>query len=162
TTVNSYVNAVRDERGERVRKVRALLDKIPKNRRYRIRKDDVSAAGGLYSPLMQTYYSYLYTMDARSWPSGRSLPVIVNEALFGVPLAVHHIFPKNFMVNLDWPLDRLNTAANYAILSQADNASLSDQGPFDSWRALRQNQRECASTQLCFTASDSLLHPEAY
>jgi hypothetical protein len=66
------------------------------------------------------------------------------------------------MADRDIPIDRLNTAANYALLSQADNATLSDQGPFDSWRNLRQNQRDCASVQLCFTASDNLLRPEAY
>lgn len=162
TTVNGYVNAVRDTRGDRVKRLRALLDKIPKNRRYRIRKDDVAAASGLYSPLMQTYYAHLFAIDAKSWPSGRALRDIVREALAGDPLAVHHIFPKKYMADLDTPMERLNTAANYAILSQADNASLSDQGPFDSWRNLRQNQRDCASVQLCFTASDNLLRPEAY
>jgi hypothetical protein len=162
TTVNGYVNAVRDTRGDRVKRLRALLDKIPKNRRYRIRKDDVAAASGLYSPLMQTYYARLFAIDAKSWPSGRALRDIVREALAGDPLTVHHIFPKKYMADLDTPMERLNTAANYAILSQADNASLSDQGPFDSWRSLRQNQRDCASVQLCFTASDNLLRREAY
>ncbi len=162
TTVNGYVNAVRDTRGDRKKRMRALFEKTPKNRRYKIRKEDVTAASGLYSPLMQTYYAYLFSLDAKSWPSGRSLRDILSEGLAGDPLAVHHIFPKKYMADLDTPLDRLNTAANYAILSQADNASLSDLGPFDSWRSLRQNQRDCASVQLCFTASDNLLKPQAY
>jgi hypothetical protein len=111
---------------------------------------------------MQVYYAYLLSIDAKSWPSSRSLRDVVNEGLAGDPLAVHHIFPKKYMADLDTPVDRLNTAANYAILSQADNASLSDLGPFDAWRSLRQNQRDCAAVQLCFAASDNFLRPEAY
>lgn len=162
TTVNGYVNAVRDTRGDRARRLRSLFERTPKNRRFKIRKDDIASATGLYSPLMQTYFAYLFAIDAKSWPSGRSLRDVVGEELSGDPVAVHHIFPKKFMADLDVPIDRLNTTANYAILSQADNASLGDQGPFDSWRSLKQNQRDCASVQLCFTASDSLLRPDAY
>lgn len=162
TTVNSYVNAIRDTPGDRLKRLRALFERIPKNRRFKVRKEDVLAASGLYSPLMQIYHAYLFAIDAKSWPSCRALRDIVGEALSGDPLAVHHIFPKKFMADRDIPIDRLNTAANYAILSQPDNASLSDQGPFDSWRSLRQNQRDCASVQLCFTASDNLLRPEAF
>jgi hypothetical protein len=39
---------------------------------------------------------------------------------------------------------------------------LADRDPFDAWRALKSNQRDCASTQLCFVASEHLLRPEAY
>jgi hypothetical protein len=162
TTVNSYVNAVRDTPGDRVKRIRALFEKIPKNRRFKIRKDDVLASSGVYSPLMQVYYAYLFASDARSWPSGRALRDIVGEALTGDPLAVHHIFPKKFMADRDVPIDRLNTVANYALLSQSDNASLGDQGPFDSWRNLLENQRECASMQLFFTASEGLLRYDAF
>jgi hypothetical protein len=111
---------------------------------------------------MQTYLAYLYANDAKSWPSGRQLKHVLHEALPSDPLAVHHIFPKKFMQDLDFPVDRLNSAANYAILSQPDNAELSDRDPFDVWRTLRANQRECASQQLCFVGKDELLKPEAY
>ena len=66
------------------------------------------------------------------------------------------------MQSRDFPIDRLNTVANYAILSQADNAELSDRNPFDAWRDLKPNQREYASAQLCFVASEDKLRPEAY
>jgi hypothetical protein len=49
-----------------------------------------------------------------------------------------------------------------AILSQDDNATLSAQGPFDSWRGLCPNQKECASLQLCFTAKEKLLLHAAF
>ena len=46
----------------------------------------------------------------------------------------------------------MNTVANYAIISQADNAELTGRDPFDVWRSLKPNQREWASTQLFFIA----------
>ena len=81
TTVNSCVNAVRDTLGEHPKRFRALFDRIPKNRRFKIRRGDVLAAAGLYSPLMQAYHAYLFAIDAKSWPSGRALRGIVGEAL---------------------------------------------------------------------------------
>jgi len=162
TTVNSYVNAVRDTRGDRSRKVRALFDRIPKVRKYRISKNDVQSSSGLYSPLMQVYLAYLIANEAKTWVSGRALADVIKEELTGDPLAVHHIFPKQYMANQDIAVDRLNTCANYAILSQPDNAAIGDQAPFDMWRGMRPNQQENASLQLCFKASEKLLLPGAY
>jgi hypothetical protein len=162
TTVNSFVNAVRDAGDDFTRAVRALIDRVPNNRQFRIRKDDVQNTAGLYSPLMQTYLAYLYAKDAKSWPSCRSLRDILHEGLIADPLAVHHIFPKKFMQDRDFPIERLNTVANYAILSQADNAELGDNDPFDVWRNLKSNQKEIASQQLCFIASENMLRREAY
>jgi hypothetical protein len=100
--------------------------------------------------------------DARSWPSGRLLKDVLKDGLAADPLAVHHIFPKKYMQDRDFPVDRLNTVANYAILSQADNSELGDQDPLDAWRSLKSNQREYASVQLCFVANDTYLRPDAY
>ncbi len=157
TTVDTYVKAVRSATGDRTKRARALFEKIPKNRLYKIKKDDVRATSGMYSSLMQIYLAYLSANEARSWPSGRSTRDVLHEALSSDPLAVHHIFPKKFMQDRDYPVERLNTVANYAILSQADNAELGDRDPFDVWRTLKANQRECASVQLCFTAREDLL-----
>jgi hypothetical protein len=111
---------------------------------------------------MQIYLAYLYKNDAKSWPGGRLLGHVLHEKLQTDPLAVHHIFPKEFMQDSDIPLDRLNTAANYAILSQADNAELGDLDPFDVWRSLKSNQRECATQQLFFVGREDLLKKEAF
>lgn len=157
TTVDTYVRAIRSATGDRTRRARALFEKIPKNRLYRIRKDDVRTTSGMYSSLMQVNLAYLCANDARSWPSGRAVKDVLHDALNSDPLAVHHIFPRKFMQDRDYPLERLNTAANYAILSQADNAELADRDPFDVWRSLKANQKECASVQLCFTAREDLL-----
>jgi len=156
TTVDSYVKAVRSATGDRTRRARALFEKIPKNRLYRIKKEDVRTTSGMYSSLMQIYLAYLYSKDARSWPSGRSLKDVLHDGLSSDPLGVHHLFPRELMQDRDYPLERLNTVANYAILSQADNAELTDRDPFDVWRSLKPNQRECASAQLFFTAREDL------
>jgi hypothetical protein len=162
TAVNYYVNAIRNTQGDALRLARALFERIPKNRLFKIRREDVSNTSGMYSPLMQVYLAYLYEKDAKSWLSVRSISDILHAALPGDPLAVHHIFPKKFMQDRDIPIERLNTVANYAIVSGSDNSELADRDPFDVWRSLRANQRECASQQLCFVASDNLLRREAY
>ena len=162
TQVNSFVNAVRETDGDTRRIAQALFDRIPQNRLFAIRSGDVRNTSGLYSPLMQTYLAYLYAEDARSWPSGRLLKDVLHDGLAADPLAVHHIFPKKFMQDRDFPLDRLNTVANYAIVSQADNAELADFDPLNAWHSLKANQREYASVQLCFVANDKFLLPEAY
>lgn len=116
----------------------------------------------MYAPLMQVYLAYLFQGDAKSWPSARCLRDVLQQQLPGDPLAVHHIFPKKFMQDRDFPVERLNTVANYAIWSQTDNAELGDRDPFDVWRGMKSNQRECAGRQLCFGASDNLLRRDAY
>lgn len=162
TAVNSYVNAIRNSGGDLSRSAKALFDRIPQNRLYKLRKDDIIKTVGTYSPVMQVYQAFLYDRGARSWPSARPLRDILDEALSNDPLAVHHIFPKKFMLDRDVPIERLNTVANYAIISQPDNAELGDQDPFDVWRGLKQNQKDCASQQLCFVASDNFLKYQAY
>ena len=162
TAVNSYVNAVRDTNGDISRRARALFNRIPRNRLFKIRKEDITNTFGLYAPLMQVYLAYLYQTDAKSWPSSRSLRDVLHQHLAGDPLAVHHIFPKKFMQDRDFPIERLNTMANFAILSQADNAELGDRDPFDVWRGMKSNQRECAGKQLCFVASERMLRRDAY
>ncbi len=157
TTVDSYVKAVRGATGDRTRRARALFEKIPKNRLYRIKKEDIRTASGMYSSLMQIYLAYLYSKDARSWPSGRPLKDVLHDGLASDPLGVHHVFPRELMQDRDYPLERVNTVANYAILSQADNAELTGRDPFDVWRSLKPNQREWASTQLFFIAREDLL-----
>jgi hypothetical protein len=107
---------------------------------------------------MQIYLAYLCGNGACSWPSGRLLKDVLHENLNIDPLLVHHIFPRKLMQDRDdLPVERLNSVANYAILSQADNAELSDRDPFDVWRSLKGNQREWAAMQMCFTAREDLL-----
>lgn len=158
TVVNGFVNAMRKTGDTKAALARELFNHIPKNRRYKIKKEDIRETSGLYSSLMQIYLAYLYSKKACSWPSGRMLQEILQGELANDPLAVHHIFPKKFLQDRDdLPVEKLNKVANYAILSQADNAELSDRDPFDVWRSLKGNQRDWASLQMCFTAREELL-----
>lgn len=158
TVVNTYVNAIRKAGDNRTGLAKALFDRIPKNRLYKIKRDDVRTTSGMYSSVMQIYLAYLCGNGACSWPSGRLLKDVLHENLNNDPLSVHHIFPRKLMQDRDdLPVERLNSVANYAILSQADNAELSDRDPFDVWRSLKGNQREWAAVQMCFTAREDLL-----
>lgn len=162
TAVNGFVNAIAKGKADQAKSCRMLFERIPNSRLFKIRKEDVRNASGLYSPLMQTYLAFLHANDAKSWPSGRLVSHVLRENLQTDPLAVHHIFPKEHMQEFDVPIDRLNTAANYAVLSQADNAELGDRDPFDVWRSLKANQRESASLQLFFVGREDLLRREAF
>jgi hypothetical protein len=155
--VNTYVNAIKKAGENRKGLARALFDRIPKNKLDKIKKYEVLATSGLYSSLMQIYLAYLCGKNACSWPSGRSLKEVLHENLNNDPLSVHHIFPKKFMQDRDdLPIERLNSVANYAILTQADNSELSVRDPFDVWRSLKTNQREWAAIQMFFTAREDL------
>src|SRR5271166_2163816 len=103
TSVNSYVNALRKSVGGFSQECLALDAKVPKNQRYPIQKFEVRNCAGMYAPLMQIYLAMLFSANAKSWPSGRSLADVVGEALPSDPLAVHHIFPKKFMLSLEFP-----------------------------------------------------------
>ncbi len=65
--------------------------------------------------------------------------------------------PAPFTYDWDQAQRSIEWLANYAILSQADNAELTGRDPFDVWRSLKPNQREWASTQLFFIAREDLL-----
>jgi hypothetical protein len=62
------------------------------------------------------------------------------------------------MHQFEIPAEQLNTAANYAILSQADNAELSDRDPAIAHKELSPSQREIAAQQLFFRDSERLNH----
>ena len=116
----------------------------------------------MYSPFMQIYLSYLISKNAKSWPSGRSIREVALGRIPGDPLAVHHIFPREFMMGLGLPPEQFNTMANYAILAQSDNAELADDPPAEAYAKLSSQERNMASVQLFFRISDELLDPQAY
>jgi hypothetical protein len=162
TAANGYIRAI-SKADPKEEAYSALYLHIPRNRRYRIKPEDVRSAAGLCSPLMQAYLAFLYAERARSWPSGRGLDDVLRRGLLNDRLDVHHIFPKKLMQGYDVSPDKLNTAANYAILSQADNAELSDKDPLVVWQNLNVDQRGWAKKQLCITmAREDLLKPKNY
>ena len=162
TTINTFVNAVRKAPGRTRSHAALLVDRVPKNRLYRIKPQDIKSTSGMYSPLMQIYLAYLVSRGARSWPSSRPIRDVATQHLSGDPLAVHHIFSKKFMHDLDVPTELLNTVANYAILAQSDNAELGDRDPRVMHKQLSPAQRGVAAEQLFFQVDDGRLAPEAY
>jgi hypothetical protein len=156
TTINTFINPLREASTQVKKRASLLVNKIPKNRLYKIKPEDIKTDRRMYSPLMQTYLAYLISNKVQSWPSGRFIKDIAKQDVVGDPLAVHHIFPKKFMHQFEIPAEQLNTAANYAILSQADNAELSDLDPAIAHRNLSPSQRDVAAEQLFFRDSEKL------
>ncbi|HEY9225616.1 MAG TPA: DUF262 domain-containing protein, partial [Gemmatimonadaceae bacterium] len=162
TTVNTYVSTVRNTTGDRPKRLKAMFDRIPRALRHKIAAEDVSAATGLHSPLMQVYYTYALSIDAHSWPSGRSLRNVLSESLTGDPIAVHHIFPKAYLATREVSVMKSATMANYALLSQADNGKINDEGPADVWRTLSPSLKTHAAAQLFYHANERLYEFEAF
>jgi hypothetical protein len=162
TSINTYVNPIKTARANTKNRALLLVKRIPQSRLFRIKPGDIKSTTGMYSPLMQIYLSYLIFENAKSWPSGRPIREIAMGSVPGDPLAVHHIFPKKYMMSLGFPPEQFNTMANYAILAQSDNAKLADRAPAEVYADFSPQERNMASAQLFFRASDELLDPQAY
>lgn len=105
TTINTFITPLRDATSRQKNRSGLLLKRIPQNRLYKIKPEDVRSANRMYSPLMQVYLAYLVDRGAQSWPSGRPIRDIALKDVVGDQLAVHHIFPKKFMQQFDVPTD---------------------------------------------------------
>jgi hypothetical protein len=162
TSINTFVNPIKTAHANTKNRALLLANRIPQNRLFKIKPEDIKSTIGMYSPLMQIYLSYLISKNAKSWPSGRSIREVALGRVPGDPLAVHHIFPRKYMMALGLPPERFNTMANYAILTQSDNAELADRAPAEAYAKLSPQERNMASVQLFFHISDELLDPQAY
>lgn len=162
TSINTFVNPIKNAHANTKNRALLLVKRIPQNRLFKIKPDDIKSTVGMYSPLMQVYLAYLISKNAKSWPSGRLIIEVAKGKVHGDPLAVHHIFPRKYMMSLDLPPEQYNTMANYAILSQADNSSLGDRPPADVYAGLSSQERSMASAQLFLRGSDELLNPKNY
>jgi hypothetical protein len=109
-----------------------------------------------HSPLMCVYLAYLMSEDARSWWKGTPLREIVGDK--GDPLAVHHIFPRNYLKQTGLPERKANTMANYAFLSQSDNVELTDDDPQFGYNRLNAQQKQWAQPQLYMVADPDLFN----
>jgi hypothetical protein len=72
---------------------------------------------------MQVFLAYLVSRGARTWYEEAPLLDVAKRDI-NDPLAVHHVFPRELMREHKVEPDRINCMANYAILSQADNADI--------------------------------------
>jgi len=162
TSINTYVNSIKVAHANKKDKALLLVKRIPKNRLFKIKPDDIKNTSGMYSPLMQVYFAYLVSKNAKSWPSGRLIIEIAKGKIPNDPLAVHHIFPRKYMMSFDLAPEQYNTMANYAIISQSDNAELGDRPPAEVYAELSIQERSMASAQLFLRGQDDLLNQENY
>lgn len=162
TAINTYVNPIKTAHANTKNRGRLLVDKIPNNRLYKIKPEDIRTATGMYSPLMQIYLSYLLSKEARSWPSGLYIREIALKPSGGDTLAVHHIFPRKYMTSLSYPPEKFNTMANYAIVAQSDNSTLADKPPALAYAKLSSQEKKAASSQLLLKDLEELLDEKRY
>ncbi|MGA2740690.1 MAG: hypothetical protein ABSG65_25040 [Bryobacteraceae bacterium] len=55
----------------------------------------------------------------------------------------------------DYPAEKVNTVANYAILSQADNAELADREQFDVWTIAKAQPARLRVGPVVFIANEN-------
>ena len=137
-----------------------IAKRIPKDRQRRIKAEDILHERGLYSPLMQVYLAYLVSKDARTWYEEAPLLEVAKRDI-NDPLAVHHIFPRELLRDRVEP-DRINCMANYAILSQADNAKIGKEDPQTVYEQLSGKAKNYADEQLFYIFVEKRVWVEAY
>ena len=153
STINKYISAVRKAPSKAGRKASLIFKSIPKNELRTIKPEDILKERGMYSPLMQTYLAYLVSKDAKTWYEEAPLLDVAKREI-NDPLAVHHIFPRELLRGHGVEPDRINCMANYAILSQADNARIGDKDPKAVYDALKGSTKDHADDQLFYILAE--------
>jgi hypothetical protein len=153
STINKFISPVRKTLSKARRKASLIFKTIPKNALRPIKPEDILKERGMYSPLMQVYLAYLVSKGARTWLEEATLLDVAKRDI-NDPLAVHHIFPRELLRDHGIESDRINCMANYAILSQADNAEISDKDPKTVYDALKGNSKDYADEQLFYILSE--------
>lgn len=138
-----------------------LTKAIPRMKLRKVGQDEVLYDSKMTGALMQIYLAYLVSRQAKSWPSGELLADASKTADGKGSLQVHHIFPRKFVERVEGDL-HVNTMANYAILTQADNASLADEDPKVAYGGLTAEQKRSAREQFIPFADEDALLPDAY
>lgn len=161
STINKYISPVRRAPSKSHRKASLIFRTIPKNELRPIKPEDIQKERGMFSPLMQVYLAYLVSKGARTWYEEAPLLDVAKREI-NDPIAVHHIFPKELLRAHSVEPDRINCMANYAILSQADNAEIGDKDPKSVYDALKGKAKDYADEQLFFILSERRDWVDAY
>ncbi len=151
STINSYISPVKKAAGKHQRAA-LIAKRIPKDRQRPIKAEDILNERGMYSPLMQVYLAYLVSNDVRTWYEEAPLLDVAKRTI-NDPLAVHHIFPRELLRHQIEP-DKINCMANYAILSQADNATIGKEHPQVIYDGLSAKAKDYADQQLFFILAE--------
>lgn len=149
STINRFVSPVRRATSKAQRKASLIVKAISKNERRSIKPEDILKERGMHSPLMQVYLAYLVSKDARTWYEEAPLLDVAMRDI-NDPLAVHHIFPRELLRKHGVEPDHINCMANYAVLSQADNAEIGDTDPKLVYDSLKGKTKDYADEQLFF------------
>lgn len=161
STINKFISPIRKTTSKAQRKASLIFKTIPKNELRPIKTEDILKERGMYSPLMQVYLAYLVSKSVRTWCEEAPLLDVAKRDI-NDPLAVHHIFPRELLRKHGVEPDRINCMANYAILSQADNAEIGDKNPKVIYDALKGKTKDYADEQLFFILTENRDWVEAY
>lgn len=161
STLNKFVSPVRKAASKAQRKASLIFRTIPKNELRPIKAEDILKERGMYSPLMQVYLAYLVSKGARTWCEETPLFDVAMRDI-NDPLAVHHIFPRELLREHKIEPNQINCMANYAILSQADNARIGDADPQVVYDGLKGKAKDYADEQLFFILTEPRDWIEAY
>lgn len=153
STINKYISQVRKAQSKAHRKASLIFKTVPKNELRSIKPEDILKERGMYSPLMQVYLAYLVSKGARTWYEEAPLLDVAKRDI-NDPLAVHHIFPRELLRGHGIEPDHINCMANYAVLSQADNAEIGVKDPKAVYDALKGKTKDYADEQLFFILSE--------
>lgn len=153
STINKFISPVRKVSSKKQRKALLIFKTIQKNELRPIKPEDILKERGMYSPLMQAYLAYLLSNGVKTWLQEAPLSDIAKRDI-NDPLAVHHIFPREVLRSHGIEPDRINCMANYAVLSQADNAAIGDKDPKTVYDALKGKAKDYADEQLFFILSE--------
>jgi len=153
STINKFISPVRKAPSKAQRKVSLIFKTIPKNELRPIKPEDILKERGMYSPLMQVYLAYLVSKGVRTWFEEAPLLDVAKREI-NDPLAVHHIFPRVLLRGHGIEPDRINCMANYAVLSQANNAMIGDRHPKAVYDDLSPKAKDYADEQLFFILAD--------
>jgi len=161
STINAFISPIRKADSKAKRRAALIFKRIPKDRLRPIKSEDILKERGMYSPLMQVYLAYLVSKGVRTWfEEAPLLDVAMRE--INDPLAVHHIFPRNLLREHRIEPDRINCMANYAILSQADNANIGDCDPTMVYAGLKGKAKDYSDEQLFYILTEKRDWIEAY
>ena len=157
TSINQFLVSIKKAHREKAAiSAELLLKGIRRDDVEPLTADTILAETPMYSPLMSVYLAYLISINAQSWWSGKRLLNVARDK--GDPLAVHHIFPRNYLKSVGVPEIKANTMANYAFLSQSDNVQLTDEDPQSAYRRLSIQQKQWAQPQLFLIADPELFN----
>ncbi len=132
STLHGYfsgsVDTVLDQLLRRIHTTQSIsaLWAVTKTKLRRVRPDHFETSR-MSGPVMSMYLSMIRSCDARDW--------LTNEPLDGTvlghnaSLTVHHFFPRSLLRKHDYSSDKINTFANYTVLSLKGNLEAGTEEP---------------------------------